>query len=703
VSGEVASTVAELLSQDEPEARRLAVQRIPGLAGADAADLLVRALGDEDWRVRKEAAQVAAACEGRAEILPVLARSLREKVNIGLRNAAVEAFVAIGADSVGVAVEALSRLDADGRKLAVEVLGGVPDVHGVAALARALRDPDANVRAAAAEALGTAALAGEEARAQAIDALTGALATRETMLLLAALESLSRLEAKLPFSAVAPFVDEPLLRRYAIATAAASRERAAILALCKAVSDDSSTIARQAVLALDETWTALGDDLTLAIRDALSKGAHARRTHERVLAMARAADDPQGRGAAILLLGFIADPTDVPLLVQALGDDEALERAELALRLFGRDVVEPLLQAARGASPATRASVLPLAADLAAEAGDALLGALRDGLLESSPDVAAAALGALASRGESHDLEAMAPLVTNQDPRLAAAAASAVSTLAARHPVAARALFAKIESSESMTLGALLLGAVASSLPLGERDVAFLLRALANSEAHARRVAVEALAAVKAGAAVDAIAFALADEEREVQLAAVRALGRLGRVDPLVSVINDARDPELVAASLRALGDADPERAFRAARPLVAIAPPAVATAAVEALGRLRRRHGESRPQSLADIDDALVAALDHADSEVVKVALSELAFQPDARALARVGLCLDHPSWEVRRLAAELLGQNKTQNAKALLRARFERERDPLVRAAIATAVTVRPPPSDPPEEEED
>src|ERR1019366_8512607 len=75
--------------------------------------------------------------------------------------------------------------------LAAEVLGGVPDVRGTAALARALEDDDANVRVTAAEALGRAALAGEESRTLAIEALVAALSASDTFLKIAALDSLA--------------------------------------------------------------------------------------------------------------------------------------------------------------------------------------------------------------------------------------------------------------------------------------------------------------------------------------------------------------------------------------------------------------------------------------------------------------------------------------------------------------------------------
>src|SRR6202008_2620660 len=93
---------------------------------------------------------------------------------------------------------------------------------------------------------------------------------------------------------------------------------------------------------------------------------------------------------------------------------------------------------------------------------------------------------------------------------------------------------------------------------------------LAHDHPQVRRAAVDALAQAGGEAPADAIVFALADEEHEVQLAAIRALGRPGRGDPLVGLVADTRNPAITVTTLRALGDADPARALAAARPLVA-------------------------------------------------------------------------------------------------------------------------------------
>jgi HEAT repeat protein len=683
-ASEASAAVEWLLAQAEPEARRVAVQQITKVRGKEGAELLVRALGDDDWRVRKEAAHIAPVLEPRNEVVASLVAALDETINIGLRNAAVEALVAIGTDAVPPAIEALAKLDADGRKLAVEILGGVPELRGVKALARALSDDDANVRVAAAEALGNAAFAGDEAREIGTSALTDVLAASEIFLKLAALDALSRLDAKLPWSVFEPYVNDPLLRRHAIAAAAGSREKAAIAAVAKATGDSSPTVAREAVIALGDCIVVNPHDAeTIGVARQGARGSPER--HARLRAMARESDDLRLRAAALLVVGLLSDPADVNLLVDALGDDDVAERAEIALSLFGAGAITPLLAMAQGASNAQRAAILTRVGSLGSGRSPHARDAFREALGDADDRVVLAGVKGLAVVGDASDLVPVAPLVTHGDGRIAAAATSAIAQIAARHAAAARALLRDTDATGSAgAVGCAILRAIGPGSINTPQDVAYLQRALSNADPRTRRSSVEALALLGGDDAVEAVSFALADEDNDVQLASVRALGRLRRAEPLLDVVRAARDPALVAAALRALGDADVEQAFAAARPLVHHADAAIACAAVEAVGRL----GGTRRE------DVLFEALDHPDAEVVKVALSEIASQPDVRVLARLGLCLDHASWEVRRLAAELLGQDGSTGAQALLRARYEREKDPMVREAIALAVSVRPPP---------
>jgi HEAT repeat protein len=691
---EAAAAVRWLLQQAEPEARRVAVQQIAKVQGGAATELLLRALSDEDWRVRKEGAAVAPALEPRAEIIAAVVAALGDRVNIGLRNAAVEAMVAIGPDSVGAAIQALSDLDADGRKLAIEVLGGVPDLRGAQALGRALSDEDANVRAAAAEALGSAAMAGEEARDLATRALAGVLSSADTFVKIAALDALGRLEARLPWSVFEPYARDPILRRYAIAGATGSREPEAVAALARASGDESTTISREAIIGLGDVL-AEGFDDALLVERARRELVDTPRGCSAARALARNEEDSRGRGGALLVLGLLRSEDDVASLALALEDDDVAERADLGLRMFGPGVVAALMAAVRAARPRVRAAAFSLAASFEGGEASALRAALREGVQEPSHDVVASAVEGLGRVGSGEDLRRVARLLDHVDERVAAAAARATAELAARHVAAARELLD--DSSplrDPVALGCLLLGAIASVEALREDEIRLLQRAVTHDDPRVRRAAIDALAQAGGDAAADAVAFALADEEHDVQIAAARALGRLGRPEALVGLVSDTRDPDLAGAALRALSDADPARALASARPLVTHPDEAIACAAVEAIGQLSSRRTPGLPSGIeGDREDALFSALEHSSAEVVKLALSLIGTAPGARALARLGLCLDHGSWEVRRLAAELLAHDRRGEAEGLLRARFERERDPNVRQAIASAFSVRSP----------
>jgi HEAT repeat protein len=678
------------LDLPDPESRRIATQKIAGVPGSQATKLLLRALGDDDWRVRKEASKVAPNVESRGDLILALVQALDEKVNIGLRNAAVEALVEIGIDSVVPAAHALAHLDADGRKLAVELLGGIPDARAIQALAAALSDEDLNVRAAAAEALGGAKPAGAAAEKLAVSALTRALLAGETLMKLAALEALVRLDARVPWAIFEPFTSDPLLRRLAIAAAGRSDEEPALLALAKACGDGSPGFATDAIVALAERL--LGQPgppqaLSLA-RDRIVSSMHG---VARVRALG-AERDPRLRGSALVVLGLLRDPNDVPTLTLALQDEEVASRAESGLRLFGSGAITLALEATRASLPPVRAATLSLVPLLSDRPEASVLAALRDALRDPNVEILTAAVTSLGAAGSAEDLRALVPYATSKDSRISGTARSALQALALRNPADALALIAGIDAhGPNAAVGCVLIGAVAEGASLadssrvdaGERpkDVAFLRAALDHGDVRVRQAAVDALSSLRDPSAGDAAAFALADEAEEVVLAAVRALGRMHRSGPLLTLLRTTRNVGVVAATLLALREASPEDTFDAARPLLSGSDAVLACAAVEAIGQLE---GPRRAEGLR-------LALEHREPEVVKAALIELARAADEGALSRVSECIEHESFEVRRLVADLLGAEGSGASQARLRARLERETDPRVRDAIGEALSTR------------
>ena len=677
-----ASSVRIRLADPEPEVRRLATLELPTLPAPESCELLVVALGDQDWRVRKEAASVAAKIEPRTAVVFAVARALGERDDIGLRNAAVEALVGIGPDAVPGAIDALGRLDPDGRKLAVEVLAGAPTLAGIRALSRAVKDPDVNVVVSVAEALGRAHLAGDEARELATQTLTELLLLTEIAPRLAALESLRSLDADVPWSRLEPLFGDALLRRNAIVAAGGSRTPRAIVSLAEAIADTNPTLARDAVLALGRSLEAAwGEEDVLDVAAKTLRASNAARARLRMLA--KEASDPLARGAAILALGLVRDPDDVTVIADALADDAVADRAEAALHLFGQDAVEPMLALGRTAAPSIRGATISMLPQLAPKESEPLA-AVREALADTSSEVVAPALKSLAIVGTPEDLEAVARHVASTDPKIAGAAQTALHAIALRHASDARSLLAGADPRGDRALAAaIVLDALARAGAKTDDDAAFLASALTHREAQVRRAAIDALASIGGDAAAQAVSFSLADEESVVALAAIRALGRLGRAEQLASLAATTRDPIRLGTVLRALRDADPERAFAAARPLLRAQEPSIAAAAVDVVGTIQ----------LDGRIEALMGAADHADHEVVKLALARLASTEDERALVALVRAIDHTAEAVRKYAAELLGTHARQEGvEGILRARLDRERSADVRAAIMAALATRP-----------
>jgi HEAT repeat protein len=668
-----AAALEEALRSAEPETRRRALRELPSLAPPDAVRLVLVALGDDDWRVRKEAVLTVRELAPRDLVIAGLTAALGDAERVGLRNACVEALVQLGTDAVPPTLAALANLDADGRKLAVEVLGGVADVRAVRALASALNDPDPNVRCAAADALGSAAASGEEAREDAIGALLGVLARPEESALcrLAALEALDRLEARVQAGTLAPYLADATLRRPALRMLARAEGPVAVGALASALADGSSAVRRDAAQALANRLLAEGASTALRAR-----------VREELLRMdpawlrdaARDPDDPPFRAAALLLAGLRGEEADLDVVLEALDDPELEARVEHALHLAGPGSVEVLVQRLRAGPTSRHVSALPLALRVSAPPPPTLVELARLDLGDSSPEVVASAARVLATYGSAEDLERLAELLDHDDARVAGAAELAFRERAASAPELARRLVADVQLSGPRAVAACLVSAATG-------DGAFAHRALRSGDARVRRAALEALAAIGDRAALGAVELALADEERDVRLAAIRALGRLGAPDALATLAATAPDAETAGAALRALGDVEPQRAFEIARRMVEDADAARACVAVEGISR---HVGPLR-------EDALLAALEHEDAGVLTLAMTELAASPTPRAVLRLGMALDHPSWEVRRLAAELLGSVGDASSEALLRARLDREADPGVREALQQALLHR------------
>jgi HEAT repeat protein len=543
-------TVAEDLSSAEPEVRRLAARALSTLDANTAALLLARALGDSDWRVRKEAVGSAQAMKPRNAVLSVLEGLLDRKDDIGLRNAAVLALRALGEDAVAVAARAYAALDADGRKLAVEVLVGARDHAALAVLERSLSDPDENVRIAGVEAMASMVERAVEARSLLTAMLAGELPTE---LRLACLRSLHFLGASLPLSVVVESLEEPLLRPAAVRLLRHVTEKRATLLCAMALADSRRSVVCEALVALSHRMSSADADELEIVSRTLAPQATVLSSLRAILA---SDEDPEVRAGALLALSLARAPEDAQLFVDALADDQIAEAAERSLRFYGQSDGSALLSATKTAGPMARGAAISMV-PLVSRDGDAVL-LLRDALSAPEPDVVVAALRGIGELGQAQDLERVSVLASSQGASVSVAASHAVAALAEQYPEAALKAWATASLQEDVTLAGCVLAACAP-LPAddssgAERRVAYLVRATGHTEPRVRAAAIEGLGGFPGNQdAQDAVTFAVADEEPSAALAAVRSLAALGQVATLTQVLARSRDASLTGAAFDAL------------------------------------------------------------------------------------------------------------------------------------------------------
>jgi HEAT repeat protein len=667
-----------LLSKD-PEQRRLAVTRISQNPGPESARLLIVALGDEDWRVRKEAVGVTPSLAPVADVVEQLVTALTSRDNVGLRNAVVDALAGLGVRAVQAVATRIQTLDEDARKLSAEVLGRSGHPAALGALQVLARDPDTNVRATAVEAIGEIGLNYPE---QAVPVLEASLSNPDNFTRLCALDGLNRLGATLSWSRLAPLLDDPALERAVMRAAGRTHVKGALDALVNEVKRARGTGLIAAVQGLADFVR--GDPERAALATA-AFGSVDSETISRILALLDS-EIEDVRRAALLVTGTLPSEQAEASVVTALTDDGLAPIAQEALELMGERALDALLLGAsrfEGHARAVCVSTMPSFVTPAAwpRVAPLLESMLRDG----SEEARRAALAVVATTGDAGFVPWVAALVVaDVSLTLRRAAENALSALCERFPAEAQALVSDPGGPGALS-GVVAVSVLGRSASDPDRYVDFLAGAMLNSSPWVRRKALAALGSLGCSRSLESIVLALTDEEVEVRLAAAQALGKIRDsddkalgVDALVDLCRRSSDGLLVCAALRALGQTGDIQALAVLTESARSSEPSVAVAAVESLMILG---GEGAL-------GALIEAVSHPHAEVVKGVLPALAESRDPRALAHLGACLDHEAWDVRRLSADLLGQVGAESSVPLLRARLSLESSPLVREAIHRAL---------------
>lgn len=624
--------------------------------------LLFTAMGDESWRVRKEAVAVLVAAEPVGdEAVEGLIRLLRSSDNAGLRNSAVESLERLG----GVAVEPLCRYlddpDHDLRKFVIDVLGSIRCASCVPLLVKALKDSDPNVRVAAAENLGKI---GDTA---AVPALLAVLAEDEIWLKFTVLDALALIGAPVPFSALAPLLSERLLRRAVYDCLGALGDHSALPLLFQGLEEKGRSPRESAGAALMRVRERLAEDEAHSLVDLPLKALKGTAAAEGLIVSLEGAD-PNNLEPLVRLAGILGDErATVPLL--AVSRQEKLRKACLeAFRSIGAEAVPQLSCRYADAQDAERAVIASLLGELGSREALPLLLAALD---EESPELRAACAGALGKLAVEGATGRLAELLDDAAPTVRQAALDALQRLTASDPEGVAELCARLvvsASSVSRRYAALLLAGLAD----GDR-----LSLLAKDEdPSVRRAAVASLARVKLPQVVGYLAMALSDEDAEVRLAAAQALSELGGpqvLDPLLLALGDP-DPWVQTAALKGLSSLADPSALPGVKALLTRARGPVLIAALSALAAIG---GEQESA-------AIEAALADGDEEVVEAAIGIMTGFGAGWIEEHWQALTAHPHWVVRRSFARAAAQLLGAQALPILDIALAKETDPLVRGEI-------------------
>ncbi len=664
------ATAVELLHSSLEDERLMGLRQIRNLDPAVGMKWLFHALGDESWRVRKEAVEIFLGLPRASQLAGEVVEFLHAQENAGLRNTAAEILVRLGRHAVPFLLEELTCNDRDVRKFALDVLGEIGDRSAVAPMLAALRDPDDNVRAAAAENLG------RMRTVEAVESLVNALESDGDLLLrFTILEALGRIGAPVPTRQLLPFGDDPLLRKPLFDCLGQVGGPECTPLLLAGSLDQVRNIRNAALLALARLCARFPEEMAVSLA-----GAPDARIAEHA---AELLDSPEAeaRLAGIKVLGLVRDGRLAPRLLDLLTDEEFQDAAAASLIAMGRAALCSLTGIWPQADVRRRSFIAYFFGESGCTDGEDLL---LDGLSAAEPMLQMACCRSLGRLGSQQYLGPLAACLTHAGAEVQEEAALAIARIGSRFPQAALQIASRFLEEEEPLIRAHAVQ-ILSRLP-GVPVGPYLTAALKDDSPMVRRAAVGALEARGGEEHLSVLVLALTDEDPEVRRLAAEALGSTGSegaVRPLELAMAD-EDIWVRTAAVRSLGRIDDPRACELIRGGVEDPVGLVTIAALETL-------------SVLDFSAAyplLQKALDHADEEVVNAALQQLMRGDRSEWIQSSGRkLLNHRNWEVRITSARTLAALQGVHCRSLLEERLLVEGEDLVRSCLGELLTSLPP----------
>lgn len=546
----VLQDIRSALQSNDEEIRRSALFSLRNNPGPDFQSIVFIAMGDESWRVRKEAVETYVYSKPDLDSVEQLLNLLRNEDNAGLRNSAAEAVIRLGSVCAAPLIKIVQDHDADVRKFVIDVMGAIGDPLFMPSLLQALNDHEVNVASAAAEQLGAL---GNAAAAEPL--MQAILARDEVLFRFSALGALGGLAKPAPVpEALIKLADQDILRKAVFECLGTISDISSIKLLLEGFSCRQKNSRASAVKALYKIYSRSAAADQAMIRAALQL----LKENDIINGLLELFDKRDDKLTEALLWTSVVtrDARFIPLLIEAYTDERTADTALLALKSFGREALQEIISRYSSLDETGKSGLCILIAECGYPGfNDVIQCALHD----PSARVRKAAALAVGKLGLITMIPDLLQLVDDSETYVYAAAVASLQSLAliSRSAIVAEVgYFSSSKMSHHRKAAALLLAT------LGERERLLLL--IKDEDPQVRKTAVTAVGANRVETSASMLVLALTDEDPDVRIAVADALGSLQdrtTLDALEHALND-EDVWVQSAVLKAIASIDPVRAW---------------------------------------------------------------------------------------------------------------------------------------------
>jgi HEAT repeat protein len=538
-----------LQSEDE-EIRRSALHSLKDTSFPDAHAIFFTAMGDESWRVRKEAVECYVYSKPDLNSVEQLLNLLRNEDNAGLRNSAAEAVIRLGSAASAPLMKMVQDQDADVRKFVIDVMGAIGDPVFVPVLLQALNDPVVNVASAAAEQLG--ALGDTEAAEYLMQSI---LARDEVLFRFSALGALGLLAKPVAVpEALVVLADQDILRKAVFECLGTISDDSSLKLLLDGFSCRHKNSRAAAVKSLYKIYQRSSVASQMGIREALQL----LKENDIIAGLLELYDVRDELLTEALLWTSVVtmDPRFIPMLIDAYSTERTAHAALSSLKRFGREALHEIISHYSSLGESGRSGLCILIAECGYTGFNEVI---QEALHDSSPKVRKAAVEAVGKLGLITSIPDLISLIDDSELYVYSAA---VASLQALIMINRSAILTEVIQFCSSKVPHHRKAAAHLLTSLDERDRLLLL--IKDEDPQVRKTAVAAIGASCNEMSGSMLVLALADEDPDVRIAVADALGNIhdtSTLDALELALND-QDVWVQSAILTAIARIEPIRAW---------------------------------------------------------------------------------------------------------------------------------------------